>query len=61
VVYGFPAKLEESIKTYISVKSRDIHTKFELLVKTEAHTLNFGSTVTYHQFQDGGNRHFEKN
>jgi hypothetical protein len=30
VVYGFPAKLGESIKTHISVKSRDIDTKFEL-------------------------------
>jgi hypothetical protein len=29
VVYDFPAKLEESIKTHISVKSRDIDTKFE--------------------------------
>jgi hypothetical protein len=30
VVYGFPAKLGESIKTHISVKSRDIDTKLEL-------------------------------
>jgi hypothetical protein len=30
VVYGFPAKLGESIKTHVSVKSRDINTKFEL-------------------------------
>jgi hypothetical protein len=30
VVYGFPAKLGESIKTHISVKSRDIDTNFEL-------------------------------
>ncbi len=30
VVYDFPAKLENSIKTHISVKSRDIDTKFEL-------------------------------
>jgi hypothetical protein len=30
VVYGFPAKLGESIKTHISVKSRDIYAKFEL-------------------------------
>jgi hypothetical protein len=30
VVYGVPAKLGESIKTHISVKSRDIDTKFEL-------------------------------
>jgi hypothetical protein len=29
VVYDFPAKLEESIKTHISLKSRDIDTKFE--------------------------------
>jgi hypothetical protein len=30
VVCGFPAKLGESIKTHISVKSRDIDTKFDL-------------------------------
>jgi hypothetical protein len=30
VVYGFPAKLAESMKAHISVKSRDIDTKFEL-------------------------------
>jgi hypothetical protein len=29
VVYDFPAKLEDSIKTHISVKSRDIDTEFE--------------------------------
>jgi hypothetical protein len=29
VVVDFPAKLENSIKTHISVKSRDIDTKFE--------------------------------
>jgi hypothetical protein len=29
VVYDFPAKLENSIKIHISVKSRDIDTKFE--------------------------------
>jgi hypothetical protein len=29
VVYGFPAKLGESIKIHISVKLRDIVTKFE--------------------------------
>jgi hypothetical protein len=29
VVYDFPAKLEDSIKTDISVKSTDIDTKFE--------------------------------
>jgi hypothetical protein len=28
-VYDFPAKLEESIKTHIAVKSRDIDPKFE--------------------------------
>jgi hypothetical protein len=30
VVFGFPAKLGESIKIVISVKSRDIDTKFEM-------------------------------
>jgi hypothetical protein len=30
VVYGFPAKLRESIKSRISVKSRDIDTTFQL-------------------------------
>jgi hypothetical protein len=60
VVYGFPAKLRELIKTHISVKSRDIDTKFELKVETKAFTLDFGSNVTYHQIQDGGSRHFEK-
>jgi hypothetical protein len=29
VVCDFPAKLEDSIETHISVKSRDIDTKFE--------------------------------
>jgi hypothetical protein len=29
VVYDFPAKLENTIKAHISVKSRDIDTKFE--------------------------------
>jgi hypothetical protein len=29
VVHDFPAKLEESVNTRISVKSRDIDTKFE--------------------------------
>jgi hypothetical protein len=29
VVYAFLAKLGESIKTHISIKSRDIDTKFE--------------------------------
>jgi hypothetical protein len=56
VVYGFPAKLGESIKTHISVKSRDIDTKFEPLVETEAYTLEFRSKVTYRQIQDGGSR-----
>jgi hypothetical protein len=35
VVYDFPAKLEESIKTHISIKSRDIGTKFEPQVATK--------------------------
>jgi hypothetical protein len=35
VVYGFPGKLGESIKTHISVKSINIDTKFEPLVETE--------------------------
>jgi hypothetical protein len=30
VVYGFPAKLGESIKTHISFKSKDIDKEFEL-------------------------------
>jgi hypothetical protein len=60
VVYGFPAKLGESIKTHISVTSRDIDTKFELLVETQKYTLDFWSKVTYHQIQDGGSRHYEK-
>jgi hypothetical protein len=60
VVYGFPAKLGESIKTHISVKSRDIDTKFELVRGNKAYTLDFGSKVTYDQIQDGGSRHFEK-
>jgi hypothetical protein len=38
VVYGFPAKLGESTKTHISVKSRDIDTKIELYVKNKAYT-----------------------
>jgi rRNA processing protein Gar1 len=42
-VYGFPAKLGEWRKTHISVKSRDIDTKFESYVETEAYTLDFGS------------------
>jgi hypothetical protein len=59
-VFGFPAKLGESIKTRISVKSRDIDTKFEQYVETKAYTLDFGSNVTYQQIQDGGSRHYEK-
>jgi hypothetical protein len=42
VVYDFPAKLEESIQTHISVKSRHIDIKFELYVETEKYTLDFG-------------------
>jgi hypothetical protein len=60
VVYGFPAKLRESLKTHTSVKSRDIDTKFEMYVETKAYALDFGSNVTYRQIQDGGSRHFEK-
>jgi hypothetical protein len=60
VAYGFPAKLGESIKTHISVKSRDIDTKFELKVETEAYTLDFRSKVTYRLIQDGGSRRYEK-
>jgi hypothetical protein len=60
VVYDFPAKLGESIKTHISVNSRDIETKFQLWVETKAYTLDFWSNVTYHQIQDGGSRHFQK-
>jgi hypothetical protein len=60
VVYDFPAKLEESIKTHISVKSRGIDTKFEPLVATKKYTLDFGSKVTYRPIQDGGSRHYEK-
>jgi hypothetical protein len=60
VVYGFPAKLEESIKTHISVKSRDIDTKLEPYVVTKKYTLYFGSKVTYRPIQDGGSRHYEK-
>jgi hypothetical protein len=41
VVYDFPTKLGESIKTHISVKSRDINTKFELQVETKVYTLDF--------------------
>jgi hypothetical protein len=59
-VYGFPAKLGESIKTHISVKSTDIDTNFELYVETKVYTSDFGSNVTYHQIQDGGSRHYEK-
>jgi hypothetical protein len=60
LVYGFPAKLGESIKTYISVKSRAIDRKFKLQVETQASALDFGSKVTYHQIQDGGSRRYEK-
>jgi hypothetical protein len=44
----------------ISVKSRDIDTKFESQVETKEYTLYFGSKVTYRQIQDGGSRHYEK-
>jgi hypothetical protein len=60
VVYGFPAKLGESIKTHISVKRGDIDKKFELPVETKAYTLDFWSKVTYHQINGGGSRHYEK-
>jgi hypothetical protein len=58
VISGIPAKLGESIKTHFSVKSRGIDTKFELQIETKAYTLDFWSTVTYRQIQDGGSRHF---
>jgi hypothetical protein len=61
VVYDFPsAILEKSIKTQISVKSRDIDTKFEPSVATKKYTLDFGSKVIYRPIQDGGSRHYEK-
>jgi hypothetical protein len=60
VVLDFPAKLGESMKTHISVKSRNIDTQFDQYMETR-YTLDFGSKVTYHQIQDGGSRHFEKN
>jgi hypothetical protein len=60
VVCGFPAKLGKSIKTHISLKSRDIDTEFELQLETKKYTLDFGSTVTYHQIQDGSSRRYEK-
>jgi hypothetical protein len=60
VVYGFPAKLGESIKTRISVKSRDIDTKLETYMETKGYTLDFGSKVIYYEVQDGGSRHYEK-
>jgi hypothetical protein len=60
VANGFPAKLRESAKTHISVKSRDIDTQFEAWVATKAFTLYFGLNNTYRQIQDGGSRHFEK-
>jgi hypothetical protein len=60
VVYDFPAKLENSIKTHISVKSRDIDTKFEPYVVTKNYTLDFRSKATYRPIKDGGSRHYEK-
>jgi hypothetical protein len=60
VVYDFPARLEDSIKTHISVKSRDIDTKFEPQVATKKYTLDIGSKVTYRPIQDAGSRHYEK-
>jgi hypothetical protein len=56
VVDDFPAKLANSTKTHISVKSKDIDTKFELYVATKKYTLDFGSKVTYRPIQDGGSR-----
>jgi hypothetical protein len=61
VVYDFPAKIENTIKTHISVKSRDIDTKFEPQVAAKKYTLDFGLKVTYRPIQDGGSRHYEKN
>jgi hypothetical protein len=43
----------------MSVKSRDIHTKFETNVETKKYTLDFESKVTY-QVQAGGSHHYEK-
>jgi hypothetical protein len=60
VVYRFQAKLENSVKTHISVKSRDIDTKFEPYVATKTYTLDFGSKVTYRPIKDGGSCHYEK-
>jgi hypothetical protein len=60
VVYDFPAKLEDSIKTHISVKSREIDTKFESEVATKKYKLNFFSKVICRQIQGGGSRHYEK-
>jgi hypothetical protein len=60
VVYDFPDKLGESIRTHISLRSRDIDIKFEVYVETEKYTLDFGSKVTFHQIQDGGSRQYEK-
>jgi hypothetical protein len=60
VVYDFSAKLESSIKTHFSVKSKDIDTKFQPWVATKKYTLDFGSMVTYRPIQDGGSRHYEK-
>jgi hypothetical protein len=59
VVYDFPAELENSIKTHISVESTDIDTKFEPWVETTRCTLDFGSKVTCRLIQDGGSRHYE--
>jgi hypothetical protein len=60
VVYDFPAKLENSIKTHISVESRDIDTIFQSLVETTKYTLDLGSKLTYRLIQDGGSRQYEK-
>jgi hypothetical protein len=60
VVYDFPAKLENSIKTRISVKSRHIDTKCEPYVATKKYALDFWSKVTYRPIQDGGSRHHKK-
>jgi hypothetical protein len=60
MVYGFPAHPGESIKTRISVKSRDIDTKLETYMETKRYTLDFGSKVIYHEIQDDGSRHYEK-
>jgi hypothetical protein len=59
VVYDFEAKLDNSIKTHISVKSRDITQNLNHRL-TKKYTLDFGSKVTYRPIQDGGSRHYEK-